>query len=220
MAIEITQGGGVIVKGTHVRCSYYLFDGVNQLGINNFDFFITNTTDIFAVTYGDFASAFYNAIVGTYQVQTCALTRHLGMKCSALTIHPLPLPGIVSDDASVGAAAGKSMPGQVTGITTFVGLLAGKGMRGRKYWAFPPEAHQDTNLTPDSTLVGDFDSLASGYVGFSSFDVGFESITVSPVIFHRKDGTGSNIVSHTTRKRWATQMRRGNYGKTNLPIIA
>jgi len=46
---------------------------------------------------------------------------------------------------------------------------------------------------------------------------GGNDATLLPVVFHRATNTGNDITSYLVRPVWATQRRRGAYGRQNVP---
>lgn len=133
-------------------------------------------------------------------------------------ISPLPKTAAVIIDANEGAGtvAGDILPLQVSGLFSFQTLLAGPKYRGRIYIPFPGEASNDTDGTPTGayrTLVA---AIAADLFQVSHTSGG-QTTNINPVIWHRATGTSTECVGGLVRAKWATQRRRGAYGRVNAP---
>jgi len=132
-----------------------------------------------------------------------------------------PLPITSEEFCTLGAVSGNAgtleLPLQVSGVITFKTGLAGPSKRGRAYIPFPSTTDVDTDGSPKQTyadrLTAIWSSLIGGYVAGS----GGNTATVQLIIYHRIDGTWTNVNSGGGgNKKWGTQRRRGDYGKPNV----
>ena len=116
-----------------------------------------------------------------------------------------------------GTALNDPLPSQTTGIITLRSNVAGRGGRGRKYIPFPAEGDNLTGQTPTAGYLTAAGSLGTALVAQRVITgmVG-NTATLVPIIFRRANPVGSPLVeSFTVRSKWATQRRRGSYGRPN-----
>jgi len=132
--------------------------------------------------------------------------------------------------AGVGTGGTVGMPRQVSGLIKFNTPDAGRAFRGRLYIPFPAVDAAATDGLPSSTYLTNLAALVSLYQSIGSFDndlttpTGF--ITVIQVIVHSvpKGGTPpppdpSPIIAWTPAEIFATQRRRGSFGRPNVSPV-
>jgi hypothetical protein len=127
----------------------------------------------------------------------------------------------VADNVAVeppGTGGPTPLPGQVSGMLTKRTGFPGRSGRGRIYIPFPSDAFvEPTNNVPTAAYVGKLQQIANFYAADFSFVAGGTSYTFQPVLFRKKTKTVTPLTAVQTRPRWATQRRRGNYGRVNVP---
>src|SRR5262245_41713433 len=137
-------------------------------------------------------------------------------------IFPLPpsLTGLSNGNAGLGTAVGIIQPSQVSGIITKLTGFAGRTYRGRVYVPFPVQS--DSLTDGRHTTVGYQDRLKA--IGDQllvpiSAGAGGNTTTLIAVILHRANMSFTPVTLYNARGLWATQRRRGAYGRTNaVPI--
>jgi len=217
MAITITQPGGDIPpNGTILLVQLYAYRH-SQIGIMDCHFQETSVTGS-GGKLGDVALEVQTAIDGSFAALTDTDTTILGCKVSTVEISPPPLPGIATSDTT-GTHGPPGLPGQDTGLITKTTDFTGRGFRGRVYVPFPATDYQDADDTPTAAYVAALDTFATFL--FTTFTViaGGTTMVMKPVLFNRVTHGVFDITGFVSRKRWATQRRRGNYGRVNAGII-
>lgn len=134
-----------------------------------------------------------------------------------------------------GAGAGLSgttdLPRQATGITSWKTDRSGRAERGRTYWPFPPAVFDTGDGVPLGIYVTAVKTIADIYSSVGVISVGPRSSTFAAVLYHRafkgdpthvppippRAASFDFITSYITRLKWATQRRRGSYGRANPP---
>jgi hypothetical protein len=115
-----------------------------------------------------------------------------------------------------GDNAGDALPRQTSGIISLVTALGGRKNRGRVYVPFPSETDNAIAGHPTAgyvTALGDLAAILTGpYIGVGA---GGNTNDLQPVILHRVDGSVTPITGHFERSFWATQRRRGDFGRPN-----
>lgn len=131
-------------------------------------------------------------------------------------------PGPVSvEDHSTGAAiagtAGAiSAPRQTAGLIKLSTGLAGRTGRGRIYVPFPATASVQLDGSLGPAYTTNLATLAGAWSAQVVVPNGAGSITLQPIIWHRSTHTFSLVTGAIPRTVWATQRRRGGFGRTNL----
>jgi len=126
------------------------------------------------------------------------------------------LPSYNKDGAGVGAVAGNMLPSQTCGLLSFRSISAGAKARGRMYIPFPSVASQ----TADGYPAAAYQTLANI---FADVMIPVWTLATTP---------GCNVVPIITKKAalvvsypvvtwnfpsyWATQRRRGGFGRPNV----
>ncbi len=189
----------------------------NQAGLNVFHHLVSNVvgTGVSDQQLADHYAGLYPSVYKNI-MSSAASFRGVGVRRIKPTIS---LEVYSTIGQGPGLVTGDPLPKQIAGMITLRTALPGRANRGRMYVPFPAEAHNDADTTPTApymVLLGNLgmvvwsDSVAGG---------GANTQTMSPGVYHRALGTLTRLTTYTTRDRWATQRRRGDYGKPNiLPI--
>lgn len=215
--MAVTQFGGNVQSGDVLRFSCVTWTA-DQLGI--FDMHYQCGAIVGAgARAGKVAQAILTALEITLPPLLSVQTRLLGARMDFVRLTPLPLGGI-ADSAAIGTDPGQTLPQQVSGILTKVTTLAGRANRGRCYIPFPTTTYLDTDDSPNVPYVLGLDALGADLVAVRTVTDGADSSTVGAVLYHRASNTTTAVASWLSRKRWATQHRRGNYGRTNAPLLS
>jgi hypothetical protein len=218
MAIVVAQGGGVVNIAEVWRVNFYLWvDG--QIGITGINTFINMVTGA-PVNAGDLAFAYMAATDPNFTLLTANAVLILGARASRVKgAGPDPQAGIATS-TSTGSSANPPMPQQASGIMSYYTIFAGRSKRGRMYIPFPSVGDQDTDASPIQNYADRITALGDNIMGVTAFTgISTGSANINWVIWHKATLTTDDVASHIGRKRWATQKRRGNYGKLNPPII-
>lgn len=142
--------------------------------------------------------------------------RGLGLK----TINPLPgtQEFVSTANAGNGAIASELLPRQCCGLISKNTGLPGRRYRGRMYVPFPTENTNDAQGHPTGAylilLSGLATQLATPIVVAGG---GGGSCVLTPILLHKTGVPGySLIIGALERPAWATQRRRGSYGRPNV----
>jgi hypothetical protein len=137
-------------------------------------------------------------------------------------IAPLPIFMRVFSAASTGPGTGGPVPcpQQVSPLISWVTGVPGRAGEGRFYSPFPPTSGINT-LTGQVNPIfrASLAALGASLVTFTNFGVVPNTGNVQMVLFHRATLTGTPITNLVARTKWATQKRRGDYGRVNAPPI-
>lgn len=190
----------------------------NQAGIN-IHYFRPRTIEAPAnsVTLANGLSAILGPL---YRNLLCNLATYNGLTLEDITA-PTPFEPQPSDSGvGVGIAGDEPLPAQVSGIITLKTGLIGRDNRGRRYIPFPAEddsiVTSSNNPYPIGSYVAFLNLLGAKLVTTSVPVGGGNNVTLNGQILHHSDGLTTGLDSYLSRQEWATQRRRGDYGRPNI----
>lgn len=134
-----------------------------------------------------------------------------------------PLPRVTHDNTTASSGVGTGgavlLPTQVTAILSLYGALAGKTNRGRFYVPFPSAVWNQGAGVCSTAYVTAASVVGGLLIAPTTVVSGGSSATVTPVIWNRTLHTTSVPTSVNIEDVWATQKRRGYFGRLNrLPF--
>jgi len=132
-------------------------------------------------------------------------------------ISPAPIAALAFDDGEqgVGDVGGDPLPGQVCGILTFRSNLAGRANRGRMFVPFPSETDNDADQTPIDGYIVRLSELGDAFIGADEIGGGGNTVQLQSIVLHRVSMSGTALITWKANNKWATQRRRGSYGRPN-----
>lgn len=138
--------------------------------------------------------------------------------------HLFPLPTRVEDFNAVtalgGTAGAAGLPKQCCGLFTKKTALAGRANRGRVYVPFPSETdNADGTSAPTAGYMTNLGGLAALLTTSATLTNDENATTFLPVVYHRATHSFTLITTAFARQKWATQRRRGDFGRTNSIVI-
>lgn len=128
---------------------------------------------------------------------------------------PPSLPAWSVLGAGDGTATGDSLPRQTAGIITKRTAIPGRANRGRVYVPFPVEDQSGSGPLPTTTYVSLLDTWAADLLTIVAFGSGANQGNLYPSLYHRGSVSSTVLTSMLSRRKWATQRRRGSYGRPN-----
>jgi len=132
---------------------------------------------------------------------------------------PVAVDVISVANAGSGTSGATALPKQVSGITSWYTALGGRSQRGRSYWPFPATSSDTGDGIPTGGYVTAIAAIASVIRPLTAIAVGGRTATIQFGIYHRASHTLTPITVAQSRTRWATQRRRGDYGRSNSAPI-
>jgi len=180
---------------------------------------VVTATTAPSVSDQNFADQLATFIQGNYAALLSTLATFWGVSVQAVP-PTAPSPPANSAGAPVpGTAAGDMLPSQTSGIITLRTAAIGRRNRGRVYVPFPAEADSSPQGRPTVGYIGRLGNLAAQLTLPLTIAAGGGTAIVEPVIYHRLDTppTSTFITAAVARPLWATQRRRGDYGRPNPP---
>lgn len=137
---------------------------------------------------------------------------------------PVPSTSIVND--AVGGGSGDLLPAQTSYVIAFTNGIANRHGRGRIYPGFGPESNNTASgflasagqiilQSLANLMIGSFVNTQVSPAGTNTLQWVHRTVTkfpppTPPLVAYQ------NIVTAVGRPRWATQKRRGQYGRVNI----
>ena len=206
-----------MVVGDFLQVKYFcrLYD---QVGINIRHFQVMALGGTLTNINQDLTNALSTTSSVAYKQIIASLAKYFGLSVQILGATGWEAPWTSTFGQGFGTAVSGPLPLQTTGMITLKTGLTGKKNRGRVYVPFPSLGDVDSiDGTPITGYVNRLNILAQ--LWNDDYDIANSSpaftATLRPQLYHPAVGNMTTITSAISRKRFATQRRRGNYGRTN-----
>lgn len=189
----------------------------DQVSVNVLTYRVENLV-LLGPTDTEIATTFDQAWGPLYKAVMSSQATYRGLQVQK--IRPLPIHVATQSTAAagVGLNAGDALPRQTSGILTKRTQFAGRAKRGRVYVPFAYEGANDATGNPIAAYVTGLTNLANELRIIKPIvGAGGNNCEMRPVLFHRVPGTTDNISNIVSQAKWATQRRRGSYGRPNVP---
>ena len=127
-------------------------------------------------------------------------------------------------DAGGGTAGSGALPRQTCGLASFQTAFPGPSGRGRTYYPFPAIADDIGDGSPTAGYISRIGSLTADFAVGIAVVGGARTATLVRIIRHRgTDRTpwvpGSPVAAQSVSNKWATQRRRGSFGRANVSPV-
>lgn len=186
----------------------------DQVGINIRNGFLTGVTGG-GLTDAQITAAFSSLLSLAYRPLLSANARYIGCTIQDLQNVPQEPAVIATDGAGDGLVSGDPLPKQTAGLITLRATTGGRHGHGRLYVPFPGEDDNSTVGKPNLTYMDKLITLGIFWSSPVTITIGGASVTINPVIRNRLNGDTVNVTSFVAQDRWATQRRRGDFGRQN-----
>jgi len=121
---------------------------------------------------------------------------------------------------TAGSAGADIMPKQVAGLISLKSNVPGRAGLGRVYMPFPAEQSNDTDATPTATYITNLAAVAAKFVQLNVANPTPAVMQMEGLVLNRAVPPDSGIIIlATAQDKWATQRRRGDYGRINTSPI-
>jgi hypothetical protein len=201
-----------------LELTVFCFDTtMGQLAENKSHWKVTGLTAAGA-TSAEIAAAMSAVFAADYKPALATEAEYYGL--AAQKIFPLPRTPAGTSKAGGGigtGTAGAALPGQVSGIIQLQTAGTGRGQRGRQYIPFPSVGVATTaGGIPTAGYVTLLDTIAGILTVPDTVVGGGGTTTITPGIFNRRTNTFTQVSGFNVPQVWATQRRRGSYGRRNV----
>lgn len=207
-----------IAVNDKVRLAIVCDDQSAQIGIN-VSFWNVDSISAGAPTDQQLVDSFSTGFSAFYKPCLAPACRYYGAMLNRVSPGATTSTVFSGNGRGVGTATGDNLPRQTSGIITLKTAFAGRRYRGRVYIPFPAEADNDAVGNPTAGYVTRLGLLAAQYAGPLVHSIGGGTVVTSLLVRSRKFGLWTPVIATIARVVWATQRRRGSYGRTNqLPF--
>ena len=203
-----------LVVGNVVQAKVACYQ-LNQVAENVAAFRVVSGTGLGA-TDQQVASALDALLAPLYKAALANTATYFGVQVRIANILPRPVPAVSAAHTGVGTGGAAPLPAQDSGLIAFETAFAGPAYRGRAYIPFPPAVANDAPTNePTAAYQVLLDSIGNALTTPFTVGIAPDQSTLRMVIFHRIPNSSTDVTFPLTRTRWATQRRRGGYGRAN-----
>ena len=119
----------------------------------------------------------------------------------------------------LGTAMGSLVPTQSSGLISWRTADVTRRGRGRIYIGFPPTGSTDADGSPNASYMVPLAALGLAYVLPRTWTFGMtDSVSLKLVVVNGVVSVPTkDVITYAEKPRYATQRRRGQYGRLNLP---
>lgn len=204
-----------IAPGDRLECKLHCSD-LEQGSTNTFYLEVlttsgASTTDLDAAIFLDstFSGDIKNFIADT--------ANYNGFSVRVANELPLKIAQFANAGAGPGVAGAIGLPRQTSGLIQFRTDQAGPGGRGRLYMPFPPQSANQTLGQPIPAYVASLATFGSDIRTLPPITGALGgSLTTRFVLWSKKQARMIPITQVFGSNAWATQKRRGTFGRPNL----
>lgn len=168
-----------------------------------------------STTVGQFLTDFEAPLAAALKPLLNNATAYMGTTIQL--VHPNTDVAVVSQaNAGLGTGAGDLLPRQTAGFIKKRAVTPGRRRSGRIYVPFPSESHSTTEGHPSAAYQALLLTYGDLITKTFSTGVGANTAIVSGIIYRRTaPANSSEILGISISDRWATQRRRGDFGRPN-----
>lgn len=130
-------------------------------------------------------------------------------------VPPVTAPFVSTNGAGVGNALGDLLPRQVAGLIHIKGAVPGKHGRGRAYIPFGSSIYNGNDGKLSGAGLAALDAVRVFLAADRTFVDGALSTTIRTRLRNRATNDLTIVEEMKRDDRWATQRRRGSFGRTN-----
>lgn len=213
-----------IAVGNFYKHRTYCYAG-DQVSINTRYFTIVLITGS-VVTEQSLTNALDTVLAALYKPALFNSASYIGSDIQNITgAKPYPIQTFTNSNQGAGTGGASTQGSQVSGLITLRTAYTGKGYRGRAYIPFPSAVFSTTSSPPTMTSAYAtlLDAIANQTTGGTVVTAGGTNVGLGWLIAHSQPpavrGTYTAVLSGSCGVAWATQKRRGDYGRTNpVPV--
>lgn len=187
---------------TAINVLHWRVSGIGGAGLSDQDMADKLSADL---------APFYKALISSGAT-------YWGLSLQRISPGPIPIEVHTINAQGIGTGDLTRMPKQVCGYFNRKTTFAGRSEIARTYVPFPGEDDNgDATAAPTAGYMTRLGALAGHLIGTIVLGTGGDTVSIIPVIWHRTTSSSTVIVTAQAKQRWATQRRRGDFGRPNNP---
>jgi hypothetical protein len=163
----------------------------------------------------DIADAFAGSSAAVYKALLSQDAEFYGVGIQKIFPLPKPVATFSANGRGAGTDAFSLMPTQVTGLLTWRTEFAGRAFRGRSYLPFPAKDASSGDEIPGAAYLANLFSWATAISAPLTVGGGGNTRRFELGIWQRHSSAWVAVHDFLVRRKWATQRRRGDYGRIN-----
>jgi len=206
-----------LAPGDIMKCRVWCADA-EQASVNTY-YFLVNDIGTPAATDSDLAQGLDTLLAPLYKAIITNDASYRGVEVQIASQIPLPVPQFWATHTGAGTAGTPGLPRQAAGLVSFRTTLAGPGHRGRVFLPFVAAASNRAPGQTTTTYIDDVTDLMNALTNYSAVSSGGRTATVQFGIFSKKNSNFFALENFIVAAGWATQRRRGSYGRPNVSPI-
>lgn len=215
MAVSITTGDHLIVQ-------VLIWDPpMSQVAVLNRYWTVATEVIPGPVTFADVALTLDSLLSALYKPLIYNSAIYQG--CRVRRVYPANVDGWGTSIAGVGTGTGGTvaLPTQATGLARLFTDFIGATNEGRQYIPFPSVTSNETTGKPNAQYITDAKALAAQLVApVTAAPGGGGTFDLLPILWRPRAPAGFTLLKTSTASgSWATQKRRGAYGRLNIPAF-
>lgn len=185
-----------------------------QTALNNFHF-VVDTVGALAATDQDFANTLDSAVQAAVKPILNSGATYKGVVVQKIFPAP-PYPSQFSTTgAGLGTGGATALPRQSAGFTKWITGMTGRHGHGRTYWPFPSTTDNQVDGVPTAAYIAKLSTLSNVIFTFAALAAGGRTATVSLVLWDRVGHLSTLVTTFALPTKFATQRRRGSFGRPN-----
>jgi hypothetical protein len=185
-----------------------------QAAVNTFFYKVTAVGGSIG-TLEDMTDAFSTAVHTLYKLILNQQTNFDGVLGQIVFPPPLMVAVKNNGDAGGGTDGPDAAARQAAGLIAWGTPLAGPGGRGRTYLPFTSAIDSEGIGVPNAAYIIAATNFAAAVLTFTTFSIGGRSATFEFGLKKRNSSTFTPVTQGVVASKWATQKRRGSYGRPN-----
>jgi len=185
-----------------------------QAAVNTFHFKVTAVGGLIA-TLEDMLASIDSAVSTLYKAILNQNATFDGILGQIVFPPPLMVHAVNVTGAGGGGGGAQGAARQVSGLIRWGTPLAGPGGRGRNYLPFTAADDSDGIGKPTAAYQASAAAFAVAMSSFTAVSAGGRTATVAFGLKKRNSGIINLVTSGNVEPKWATQKRRGSFGRPN-----
>jgi hypothetical protein len=188
-----------------------------QSSVSSFYWFASSVVGVTPITTQDVAAFFENLWAAPWQNLIYNGATYNGTRCRIVKPVSTDIWRFDNSMAAAGSGGAVGLPPQTCGLLKKFGDVIGKHGQGRTYLPFPSASGNGTDGLPNNAYIAAGAALGGIIDAIQTVTAGPNSTIIQPVLFDRTTGNTVGITAALTEGVWATQKRRGAFGRINKP---
>lgn len=174
----------------------------------------------------DFSRVIDNVLAPVWKAFISSDASFRGTAARIISSTPPSAPVFFNTNVGGGTGTPPDLPRQTTGMISWQTAFGGRAFRGRTYLGFPWSGLNNLDGVPTAPAITLITNVAQAIFNVTSIPnvAGTGSVSVVMLLVHKKDKAGlipdpTLINGFIVRNKWATQRRRGSFGRPNTSPI-